>query len=133
MKLFKAAILQAHNAPLAVVDLEHERIGDGKTCSVGQVRLSMNLAGICGAQLGEIAGTKAPDAPLGRLLGHEGCGIVREVGVGVDTQLVGRKCVLHWRENDGPKAYLPASYRIPPSDEPKLKRCHHRRALYGVE
>lgn len=97
---------------MRVSEVCHEPVGQDKTCSVGQVRVDMLLSGICGAQLGEISGSKNPDAPVPRMLGHEGVGIVREVGPGVDAQLMGRKCVLHWRENDGVKAFLPARYRI---------------------
>lgn len=111
MTTFKAAILEAHNAPLVITDLNHEPTDhNGKTCAPGQVRVSVSVSGICGAQLGEIRGEKNGDAPTPRLLGHEGCGIVREVGAGVNAQLVGQKCVLHWREGDGPKAFYPARY-----------------------
>lgn len=112
MKLFRAALLTAHNAPLSLVELAHEPVGQDKTCSVGQVRIDVLLSGICGAQLAEARGDKNPDAPVPRLLGHEGVGIVREVGPGVDAQLMGRKCCIHWRENDGVKAFLPARYRV---------------------
>lgn len=112
MKLFRAALLTAHNAPLGIVQVAHEPVGQDKTCSVGQVRIDVLLSGICGAQLGEICGSKNPDAPVPRLLGHEGVGIVREVGSGVDAQLMGRKVCIHWRENDGVKAFLPARYRV---------------------
>lgn len=111
MKTFQAAILTVHNAPLELVELAHEPVGQDKTCSVGQVRVDMLLSGICGAQLGEISGSKNADAPVPRMLGHEGVGIVREVGSGVDVQLMGRKVCCHWRENDGVKAFLPARYR----------------------
>lgn len=108
---FQAAIMTKHNVPLEVVTLEHEIIGASSTCSVGQVRVEMLLSGICGAQLGEIAGTKNPDAPLPRLLGHEGCGVVREVGPGVSTQLMGKKVVCHWRKGEGPHSFSPARYQ----------------------
>lgn len=111
MKTFKAAILTAHHAPLELVELGHEPTDhSGKTCAPGQVRCDVLMAGICGAQLGEINGTKNADAPVPRLLGHEGCGIIREVGIGVNTQLLGKKCVMHWRKGDGPFSYLPARY-----------------------
>jgi Zn-dependent alcohol dehydrogenase len=109
---FNAAILRAHNEPLELVSLEHEYVDhQGRFCSYGQVRVEVIASGICGAQLMEISGTKNADAPLPRLLGHEGVGIIRETGPGVSVQLLGKKCVLHWRKGDGPEATLPARYR----------------------
>lgn len=41
-------------------------------------------------------------------MGHEGCGIVQEVGVGVNTVKVGDKVVMHWRKGDGIEAPFPS-------------------------
>ena len=41
-------------------------------------------------------------------MGHEGCGIVEEVGVGVTTVKVGDKVVMHWRKGDGIEAPFPS-------------------------
>lgn len=111
MSTFKAALLTGHNQPLEIVELEHSIVDhQQRTCANGQVRLQMLVSGICGAQIGEIAGHKNPDAPVPRLLGHEGCGIIKEVGPGVSVQMVGKKAVVHWRTGDGPQANLPARY-----------------------
>jgi len=111
MTTFRAALLEAHNAPLVLTDLSHAVTDhSGNVCSYGQVRVKMIQSGICGAQLGEQAGHKNPEAPLPRLIGHEGVGIVKEVGPGVNVQMKGKKCVLHWRKGDGPEATLPARY-----------------------
>jgi Zn-dependent alcohol dehydrogenase len=40
-------------------------------------------------------------------MGHEGCGIVEEVGSGVSTISVGDKVVMHWRPGDGIEAAFP--------------------------
>jgi S-(hydroxymethyl)glutathione dehydrogenase/alcohol dehydrogenase len=111
MNTFRAAALTRHNAPLELVDLSHV-ITDhsGNVCSYGQVKIRMIQSGICGAQLGEQAGHKNPETPLPRLMGHEGVGIIKEVGPGVNVQMKGKKCVLHWRKGDGPEATLPARY-----------------------
>lgn len=88
-----AALLTQHNAPLSVVPVGF--------CGVdfGQVRVRVLTAGICGAQLQEIRGEKG--GPLPHTLGHEGCGIVTEVGEGVTTVKEGYKVVLHWRKGAG--------------------------------
>jgi S-(hydroxymethyl)glutathione dehydrogenase/alcohol dehydrogenase len=64
-------------------------------------------SGICGAQLGEIAGVKGPDAYLPHLLGHEGAGIVSQCGPGVRHVHAGDHVVLHWRRGQGIEADLP--------------------------
>lgn len=88
-----AALLTAHNQPLSL-----QPIG---FCGVdfGQVRVRVLSAGICGAQLQEIRGEKG--GPLPHTLGHEGCGIVEEIGPGVTTVEEGDKVVLHWRKAAG--------------------------------
>lgn len=106
-----AAILVAHNAPLELVRLDHVMTDhNGGHCSYGQVKVQVIASGICGAQLGEQAGHRHPDSPMPRLLGHEGVGVIKETGPGVNVQLRGKKCILHWRVGDGPQAVLPASY-----------------------
>jgi S-(hydroxymethyl)glutathione dehydrogenase/alcohol dehydrogenase len=91
----KAAILTELNQPLLVADVELPALG------VGQVLVQMQYASICGAQLGEIAGTKGPDKYLPHLLGHEGVGTVLEIGPGVTTKAVGDRVILHWRPSEG--------------------------------
>ena len=91
----KAAILTELNAPLVVDEIDVPALG------VGQVLVQMHYASICGAQLGEIAGKKGPDAYLPHLLGHEGVGTVLEIGLGVTTKAVGDKVILHWRPSEG--------------------------------
>ena len=74
-----AAILVEQKAPLVVEEIELPRL------ALGQVLVKMLASGICGSQIGEIDGVKGPDRFLPHLLGHEGCGIVLEVGEGVRT------------------------------------------------
>ena len=76
----------------------------------GQVLVQVHYSGICGSQLGEIAGVKGPDPYLPHLLGHEGSGIVQEVGPGVQYVRVGDKVVMHWRAGRGIQAE-PPKYR----------------------
>lgn len=74
---------------------------------VGQVRVRMQASGICGAQLAEIRGEKGNAKFLPHLLGHEGCGIVEEVGIGVTRVKAGDKVVLHWRKASGIESDFP--------------------------
>ena len=106
----KAAILTQLNSPLEIWDIEHASTSFGKTCATGQVRVEMLMSGICGSQLQEIAGNKGNAGFMPHLLGHEGCGIIREVGAGVNVQMLGKKVVCHWRKGEGSDAYLTARY-----------------------
>lgn len=91
----KAAILENLNAPLVLAEIETQPL----VC--GQVLVEVHSSGICGAQLNEIAGTKGPDRFLPHLLGHEGGGIVKEVGPGVTHVHPGDHVVMHWRKGTG--------------------------------
>lgn len=101
----KAAVLEATHAPLAI------RESYMVQPRVGQVHVRILASGICGAQLQEIRGEKAADMPMPRLIGHEGCGIVEEIGEGVSTVAVGDRVVLHWRKGSGMEAPYTASYQ----------------------
>lgn len=91
----RAAILTKFNEPLEIRDIFWNRQ------EYGQVFVKVLVTGICGAQLSEIRGDKNPDAPLPRLLGHESCVEVLEVGRGVKTVKPGDRCIAHWRKGDG--------------------------------
>lgn len=99
----RAAILVESNKPLVVDEIELPVLG------VGQVLVKINVSGICGAQLGEIAAVKGPDKFLPHLLGHEGGGVVQEVGPGVTHVKPGDHVCLHWRKGNGIHAQ-PAKY-----------------------
>jgi S-(hydroxymethyl)glutathione dehydrogenase/alcohol dehydrogenase len=94
----KAAVLEEINAPLTIADVE---LGD---LSFGQVLVKVLVSGICGSQLQEIAGNKNNAKFLPHLMGHEGCGVVQEVGPGVTKVKQGDKVVMHWRKGDGIEA-----------------------------
>ncbi len=97
----KAAILEELNAPLSVKDVELT------TLKFGQVLVKILVSGLCGAQLHEIKGYKGNGKFLPHLMGHEGCGIVEEVGLGVTTVKPGDKVVMHWRPGSGVEAPFP--------------------------
>lgn len=103
MKL-KAAILETLNAPLVLDDIETRPL------ECGQVLVQIHRTSICGSQLNEIAGQKGEDKYLPHLLGHEGGGVVVEVGAGVTHVKPGDHVVLHWRKGAGIHA-APAKYQ----------------------
>jgi S-(hydroxymethyl)glutathione dehydrogenase / alcohol dehydrogenase len=90
-----AAILVEQRRPLVVDDVELPALG------IGQVLVELKTSRICGSQIGEIDGVKGPDRYLPHLLGHEGGGIVREVGPSVKRMRPGDHVVLHWRPAEG--------------------------------
>ena len=97
----KAAILEQIGAPLVVDDIGLPELG------VGQALIRVYVSGICGAQVGEIAGARGPDKHLPHLLGHEGGGIVEDVGVGVQYVKRGDRVVIHWRKGKGIESQCP--------------------------
>lgn len=98
----KAAVLVEIDAPLAVKEVELTEL------QVGQVLVKIFMSGLCGAQLHEIKGYKGNAKFLPHLMGHEGCGIVQEIGPGVTTVKVGDKVVMHWRPGSGIEAPFPS-------------------------
>ena len=97
----KAAILEKINAPLTIREIEPTPL------KVGQVYVKVLTSGLCGAQLHEIRGHKGNAKFLPHLMGHEGCGIVKEVGPGVTTVEEGDKVVMHWRPGSGIESDFP--------------------------
>lgn len=106
----KAAILRETGRELSVEDLE------SCTLSQGQVLVKMLYSGVCRSQLMEQTGMRGVDKWLPHLLGHEGFGVVEEVGDGVTKCKPGDKVVLSWVEGLGINAanavYLDANKEI---------------------
>lgn len=98
-----AAILVEQRQPLVLDEVEIPALG------FGQVLVDVQVSRICGSQLGEIDGVKGPDRYLPHLLGHEGGGVVLEVGPEVRHVKPGDRVVLHWRPGRGIEA-RPAQY-----------------------
>ena len=97
----KAAILEEINAPLTIRELEPTPL------KVGQVYVKVLTSGLCGAQLHEIKGHRGNAKFLPHPMGHEGCGIVKEIGPGVTTVEEGDKVVMHWRPGSGIESDFP--------------------------
>lgn len=102
---FKAAVLRRLNEPLSIETLQVPPLG------VGQVLVKVRCSGVCGAQLGEIAGVKGNDRFLPHLMGHEGAGTVVDVGLGVRHVAVNDSVIMHWRKGVGIEAN-PPKYKI---------------------
>lgn len=97
----KAAVLEKIDEPLTVAEVGLTELG------FGQVLVKVLVSGICGSQLQEIAGNKGNAKFVPHLLGHEGCGIVEAVGVGVSRVKKGDKAVMHWRRGEGIESDFP--------------------------
>lgn len=103
IRTMQAAILAELKAPLIVDQVELPEALD-----VGQALVRVHYSGICGSQLGEVAGVKGEDKYLPHLLGHEAGAVVHEVGPGVRHLKPGDRVVLHWRKGAGIDAPAPA-------------------------
>jgi len=100
----KAAILRELNSALELRQITPSKL------QVGQVLVKVLTSGLCGAQLQEIDGRKGNAKFLPHLLGHEGCGLVEEIGDGVTTVKKGDKVVMHWRMGAGIDSSFPAYF-----------------------
>ena len=100
-----AAVLTRINEPLELAEVKPG------TLAYGQVLVKVLASGICGAQLQEIRGEKGNAAHLPHLLGHEGVGIVEEIGAGVTRMQPGERVVMHWRKASGIESEFP-TYRF---------------------
>ena len=97
----KAAILYKLNEPLIIEDIEIPSL------KCGQVLVKVHCSSVCGAQIGEITGAKGEDKYLPHLLGHEGGGVVCDIGEGVTQVKKEDHVVLHWRKGLGIEAPFP--------------------------
>lgn len=97
----KAVILEKLNCPLIVGDVTLT------TLDVGQVLVKIITSGLCGSQLLEIKGHKNNAKFLPHLMGHEGCGEVVDVGLGVTKIKPKDRVVLHWMKTDGIESNFP--------------------------
>ena len=82
----KAAFCPGINEPLEVIDVVVE------PPKAGEVRVRMGASGVCHSDLSVVNGTLM--SPLPSVLGHEGAGVVEEVGEGVASVAPGDHVVL---------------------------------------
>ncbi|MDF3145142.1 MULTISPECIES: alcohol dehydrogenase catalytic domain-containing protein [unclassified Streptomyces] len=83
-----AAVLRSTAAPLSIETIEVEAPRDD------EVLVKVTASGICHTDLGVIAAAEAGQLPL--ILGHEGSGIVEQVGAAVTDVAVGDHVVLSY-------------------------------------
>jgi S-(hydroxymethyl)glutathione dehydrogenase/alcohol dehydrogenase len=91
----EAAVLVELNQPL-----RHARV-ELPELRPGQVLVEVAYSGVCHSQLHEIRGRRGPDRYLPHTLGHEGSGVVRAVGAGVEKVQPGDRVVLTWIRGQG--------------------------------
>ncbi len=84
--MVKAAVLYAANEPMPVKDLEQLPPRNG------EVRVDIGAAGICASDHHVMKGETSFPMPI--VLGHEGAGVVDEVGPGVADISPGDRCIL---------------------------------------
>ncbi|HUF33824.1 MAG TPA: Zn-dependent alcohol dehydrogenase [Acidimicrobiales bacterium] len=87
--MVKAAVLAGVGQPLEIRDdIEIE------APHAGEVKIKMGAAGVCHSDLSMQNGTMFPNCPI--VLGHEGAGVVEEVGEGVTSVKPGDHVVVSW-------------------------------------
>jgi S-(hydroxymethyl)glutathione dehydrogenase/alcohol dehydrogenase len=90
-----AAVLVETGKPLVLASLE---IPDLKA---GQVLVEISFSGVCHTQISECRGYRGKDNYLPHCLGHEGSGIVREIGPGVTKVRRDDHVILSWIKGSG--------------------------------
>lgn len=99
----KAAVLTDTKSSLKINILKYSSLKEG------QVKVKLAYSGVCHSQLMETRGKRGEDKWLPHLLGHEGTGIVQEIGEGVTKVKIGDKVILGWIKSEGINAE-PAKY-----------------------
>jgi S-(hydroxymethyl)mycothiol dehydrogenase len=84
----KAAVCVGLNEPLEIQDLELD------SPHAGEVRVRMGASGVCHSDLSIQNGTLMGALPM--VLGHEGAGVIEELGDGVTGLEVGDHVVVSW-------------------------------------
>jgi S-(hydroxymethyl)glutathione dehydrogenase/alcohol dehydrogenase len=95
VNVIKAAVLRETGCPLVVEGLTFEPL------KRGQVLVKNYFSGICRSQLMEQQGRRGEDRWLPHLLGHEGFGVVAEIGPDVSKCKPGDRVVLSWIKGEG--------------------------------
>ena len=98
MSKIKAAVLFELNKPLAIRTLKQRPLESG------QVFVKILYSGVCRSQLMEVSGLRGDDRWLPHLLGHEGSGVVEDVGPDVKKFKKGDEVILSWIQGSGIEA-----------------------------
>ena len=99
----KAAVLFELHQPLQIVELPIQRPGPG------QILVKVAATGLCRAQLLEMRGENTIGPMNPNMLGHEGSGVVVEVGAGITKVQPGDHVILSWIKGSGANV-LPQKY-----------------------
>lgn len=91
----QAAILVETKKPLVIDEIEIPAL------KPGQVLIEIKYSGVCHTQLLEARGHRGEDKFLPHCLGHEGSGIVVEVGPKVEKVKPGDAVILTWMKGSG--------------------------------
>jgi len=94
----KAAVLFELNKPLEIRTLKP------RSLESGQVFVKILYSGVCRSQLMEVSGLRGDDRWLPHLLGHEGSGVVEDVGPDVNKFKKGDEVILSWIKGSGIEA-----------------------------
>ena len=84
----KAAVCWGVEQPLSIEDLDLE------APKAGEVKVRMAASGVCHSDLSIVNGTMLAGYPI--VPGHEGAGVVEEIGEGVEGIAVGDHVVISW-------------------------------------
>lgn len=93
----RAAVLRETNEPLAIEEVDLAAPGPG------EVGVRLEASGVCHSDWNVISG--ATPNPLPVVLGHEGAGVVDEVGEGVTALAQGDNVILSWLPSCGRCVY----------------------------
>ena len=96
---FKAAVLTEQKKPLEL--LTNVKVPILKE---GQILVKLAYSGVCHSQIMEIDGHRGEDKFLPHLLGHEGSGLVVDVGLNVSKIKKDDTVILTWIKGDGLEA-----------------------------
>ena len=94
MNQIKAAVMYEYNQPVVVEEMV---LGEPKT---GEVLIRMMASGVCHSDWHVVKG-EWTDAPKPLVLGHEGAGIVQQIGPGVKKVKSGDHVILSWMPSCG--------------------------------
>ena len=98
MSRIKAAVLFELNKPLEIRTLKRRPLESG------QVFVKILYSGVCRSQLMEVSGLRGDDHWLPHLLGHEGSGVVEDIGPDVKKFKKGDEVILSWIQGSGIEA-----------------------------
>jgi S-(hydroxymethyl)glutathione dehydrogenase / alcohol dehydrogenase len=90
-----AAVLVETGKPLVIEELQIPSL------KPGQVLVEIKFSGVCRTQLSECRGYRGKDPYLPHCLGHEGSGVVLEVGANVVKVKPGDRVLLSWMKGSG--------------------------------